>query len=150
MRAEEFSCNYSITTCFFTYSLALPGSSTTLVPGTRSVQFHAWKDGVYSTDYVEKITPLFYSGRCPHYDGGIVPITYPPNGYIWKTLAQDNIAFRIYGENYYLHSGQYYALEKVLGHNNRVVSKYYHFLRTTDGRDPTGIAGLTLARRMMP
>ena len=106
-----------------------------------SVQGHAWTDGAYSTDYVEKNTPLFYSGRYPHYDGGVVPITYPPNGYIWKTLEQNHISFRIYGENYYLHSGLYYTLERVLDPGDPLIASYYRYLRTTDGRDPTGIAG---------
>ncbi len=111
-----------------------------------SVQGHAWTDGAYSTDYVEKNTPLLYSGRYPHYDGGIVPVTYPPNGYIWKTLAQDHIPFRIYGENYYLHSGLYYALEEVLGDNDPLILNYYRYLRIADGRDPRGIAGLFFNR----
>src|SRR5208283_5133317 len=75
-----------------------------------SVQGHAWTAGAYSNDYVEKNTALGYSGRFAHYEGGVVPITYPPNGYIWRELSAEHVSFRVFGENYYLHSGLYYAL----------------------------------------
>ncbi|VBB05900.1 phosphoesterase [Lucifera butyrica] len=106
-----------------------------------SVQGHAWTAGAYSNDYVEKNTPLLYSDRYPHYDGGVVPISYPPNGYIWKKLADNHLSFRIYGENYYLHSGLYYVLTNVLGLNDPLTVDYYQFLRRTDGRNGTGVMG---------
>ncbi|MGO0121874.1 stalk domain-containing protein [Desulfothermobacter acidiphilus] len=106
-----------------------------------SVQGHAWTTGAYSTDYVEKNTPLLYSGRYPHYDGGVVPITYPPNGYIWKHLEERHLPFKIYGENYYLHSGLYYVLCRVLGPDDPLTQNYYQFLRRADGRNVTGIMG---------
>ncbi|OAT80870.1 alkaline phosphatase family protein [Desulfotomaculum copahuensis] len=106
-----------------------------------SVQGHAWTAGAYSNDYVEKNTPLLYSNRYPHYDGGVVPITYPPNGYIWKTLSEKQVPFKVFGENYYLHSGLYYVLAGTLGADDPLTSSYYQFLRQADGRDGTGIMG---------
>ena len=84
-----------------------------------SMQGHAWTAGAYATDYVEKNTAQYYSGRFNHYDAGVVPITYPPNGYIWKELAARHISFKVFGENYYLHSGLYYALVDILARMTR-------------------------------
>jgi YVTN family beta-propeller protein len=106
-----------------------------------SVQGHAWTTGAYATDYVEKNTALSYSGRFAHYEGGVVPITYPPNGYIWKELAARQVPFEVYGENYYLHSGLYYALVDTIGANDPLTLDYYRFLRQADGRNNTGIMG---------
>jgi YVTN family beta-propeller protein len=106
-----------------------------------SVQGHAWTAGAYSNDYVEKNTALLYSGRYHHYDGGVVPITYPPNGYIWKELSAKQVAFKVFGENYYLHSGLYYALVDTIGADDPLTMDYYQFLRHVDGRNGTGIMG---------
>jgi YVTN family beta-propeller protein len=106
-----------------------------------SVQGHAWTAGAYSNDYVEKNTPLLYSGRYGHYDGGVVPITYPPNGYIWKELSARQVSFKVFGENYYLHSGLYYALVDTIGANDPLTMDYYKFLRQADGRNGPGMMG---------
>jgi YVTN family beta-propeller protein len=106
-----------------------------------SVQGHAWTAGAYSNDYVEKNTPLLYSGRYGRYEGGIVPITYPPNGYIWKELSAKQVSFKVFGENYYLHSGLYYALVDTIGADDPLTMDYYQFLRQADGRNGTGIMG---------
>jgi YVTN family beta-propeller protein len=106
-----------------------------------SAQGHAWTAGAYSNDYVEKNTPLLYSGRYAHYDGGIVPITYPPNGYIWKELSAKRVSFKVFGENYYLSSGLYYALVDVIGEDDPLTMDYYRFLRQADGLNGKGIMG---------
>ncbi len=106
-----------------------------------SVQGHAWTAGAYADDYVEKNTALSYSGRFHHYEGGVVPITYPPNGYIWKELSARRVPFMVFGESYYLHSGLYYALVKTIGADDPLTMNYYKFLRRTEGRGETGIAG---------
>jgi YVTN family beta-propeller protein len=106
-----------------------------------SVQGHAWTAGAYSNDYVEKNTPLLYSGRYGHYDGGVVPITYPPNGYIWKELSTKQVSFKVFGENYYLHSGLYYALVDTISSDDPLTMDYYEFQRQVDGRNGTGIMG---------
>lgn len=111
-----------------------------------SVQGHAWTDGAYANDYVEKNTPLYYSGRYDHYEGGVVPITYPPNGYIWRELAARQVSYRIYGENYYLHSGLYYVLLDTLGAADPLTTNYYEFLRHADARNDVGIMGKFFAR----
>jgi YVTN family beta-propeller protein len=106
-----------------------------------SVQGHAWTAGAYANDYVEKNTALSYSGRFAHYEGGVVPITYPPSGYIWKELSAGHVPFRVFGENYYLHSGLYYALVDTIGADDPLTIDYYKFLRRTEARGDTGIAG---------
>ena len=106
-----------------------------------SVQGHAWTAGAYSNDYVEKNTALSYSGRFVHYEGGVVPVTYPPNGYIWRELSAKHVSFRVLGENYYLHSGLYYALVDTVGADDPLTMDYYKFLRRTDARGDMGIAG---------
>jgi YVTN family beta-propeller protein len=113
-----------------------------------SVQGHAWTTGACSNDYVEKNTPLLYSGRYGHYDGGIVPITYPPNGYIWKELSAKQVSFKVFGENCYLHSGLYYALVDVVGPDDPLTMDYYKFLRQADGRNGNGIMGKFFDRFM--
>ena len=111
-----------------------------------SMQGHAWTAGAFASDYVEKNTALYYSGRYSHYDAGVVPITFPPNGYIWKTLAARQVPFKVYGENYYLHSGLYYALVDTIGADDPLTVAYYQFLRQADGRNTTGIMGKLFAR----
>jgi YVTN family beta-propeller protein len=63
-----------------------------------SEQGHQWTDGAYSTDYVEKTWPDYYSrlNRLP--DAGIAPISYPPAGYIFNDAAAHGVSFRAYGE----------------------------------------------------
>ncbi len=106
-----------------------------------SVQGHAWTAGAYSNDYVEKNTALSYSGRFAHYEGGVVPITYPPNGYIWRAPSAKHVSFRVFGENYYLHSGLYYALADTIGADDPLTMDYYKFLRRDEARGDKGIAG---------
>jgi len=105
-----------------------------------SVQGHAWTAGAYSNDYVEKNTALSYSGRFAHYEGGVVPITYPPNGYIWRELSAKNVSFRVFGENYYLHSGLYYALVDTIGADDSLTIDYYKCLRRAKAHGDMGIA----------
>ena len=104
-----------------------------------SAQGHAWTSGAYSNDYVEKNTPLLYSSRYGHPDAGMVPITYPPNGYIWKELSAKNVSFKVFGENYYLHSGLYYALVDTIGAEDPLTLDYYEFLRRANARNNSGI-----------
>jgi YVTN family beta-propeller protein len=111
-----------------------------------SVQGHAWTAGAYADDYVEKNTALSYSGRFAHYEGGVVPITYPPNGYIWKELSARHVPFRVFGENYYLHSSLYYALVDTIGGDDPLTVEYYKFLRRAEARGDAGIAGVFFDR----
>jgi YVTN family beta-propeller protein len=104
-----------------------------------SAQGHAWTSGAYSNDYVEKNTPLLYSNRYGHPDSGMVPITYPPNGYIWKQLAAKGVSYKVFGENYYLHSGLYYALVDTIGADDPLTLDYYQFLRRANPRNNSGI-----------
>ena len=71
-----------------------------------SADGHNWSMAAYATDYVQKTTPIEYSGRGRSYDfegenRGVVPeddIGEPSQGYLWDLAQRAGITFRDFGE----------------------------------------------------
>lgn len=71
-----------------------------------SYQGHAYSTGAYSTDFVEKVWPMYYAGRGGDYlsEGGgedhnaYGNVTAPQNGYLWDAAARAGVSVRSYGE----------------------------------------------------
>lgn len=71
-----------------------------------SYQGHAYSTGAYSTDFVEKVWPMYYGGRGGDYlsEGGgedrnaYGNVTAPQNGYLWDAAARAGVSVRSYGE----------------------------------------------------
>ena len=71
-----------------------------------SADGHNWSMAAYATDYVQKTTQLYYSGRGRTYDfegtnRDLVPdddVAEPASGYLWTLAQRKGITFRNYGE----------------------------------------------------
>jgi len=71
-----------------------------------SYQGHAYSTGAYSTDFVEKVWPMYYGGRGGDYlsEGGgpqrnpYGNVTAPQGGYLWDACNRAGVSVRSYGE----------------------------------------------------
>jgi hypothetical protein len=63
-----------------------------------SVDGHIITAGGYAIDYVQKALAANYSDRKRAYDFGILPVSNPPNDYVFDQAVKQGVSFRDYGE----------------------------------------------------
>ena len=72
--------------------------------GDVSVDGHAWSDGAFSSDFLEKQWPAQYSRRGPMMSDPEQRLHRPRAGYIWERAEEKGLSIRSYGEMAGAHS----------------------------------------------
>jgi Phosphoesterase family len=92
--------------------------------GEISVLGHSFTTSGYAGPFLQWIGNAHYAGRFAAYPFGMVPAVTSPS-YLWDTLDEKGIDYRIYGENYYLYTRGYRILAETFGANSEIAQKFY-------------------------
>jgi YVTN family beta-propeller protein len=92
--------------------------------GEISVLGHSFTTSGYASPFLEWLGNAAYSGRYKGYPFGIVPATTSP-AYLWDSLDDARVSYRVYGENYFLYTRAYRILAETFGAQSEPVRKFY-------------------------
>jgi YVTN family beta-propeller protein len=92
--------------------------------GEISVLGHSFTTSGYASPFLEWLGNAAYSGRYVGYPFGMVPAATSP-AYLWDTLDDSKIDYRIYGENYFLYTRAYRIIKEKLGADSELGRKFY-------------------------
>jgi YVTN family beta-propeller protein len=94
------------------------------VNGEISVLGHSFTTSGYASPFTEWLGNASYEYRWKGYPFGTVPATTSPK-YLWDTLDDKGVDYRIYGENYFLFTRAYDIFVELYGANSELAKKFY-------------------------
>lgn len=94
------------------------------VNGEISVLGHSFTTSGYTSPFLQWLGNLRYSQRWVGYPFGTVPATMSPV-YIWDSLDDKGVDYRIYGENYFLFSRAYRIFTELYGPDSEISRRFY-------------------------
>ena len=89
-----------------------------------SVLGHSITTSGYASPFLEWIGNTSYAGRYKSYPYGSVPAVTSPE-YLWDALDARHIDYRIYGENYFLHTRGFALVNAEFGADSPIAKKFY-------------------------
>ena len=92
--------------------------------GEVSVLGHSFTTSGYASPFLEWLGNAAYSGRYRGYPFGMVPSATSP-AYLWDSLDNASVSYRIYGENYYLYTRAYRIITETTGRQSELARKFY-------------------------
>jgi YVTN family beta-propeller protein len=92
--------------------------------GEISVLGHSFTTSGYASPFLEWLGNAAYSGRYRGYPFGMVPSATSP-AYLWDSLDDARVDYRIYGENYYLYTRAYRIITETTGQRSELARKFY-------------------------
>jgi YVTN family beta-propeller protein len=92
--------------------------------GEISVLGHSFTTSGYASPFLEWLGNAAYSGRYRGYPFGMVPSVTSP-AYLWDSLDDARVDYRIYGENYYLYTRAYRIITETTGQQSELARKFY-------------------------
>jgi len=92
--------------------------------GEISVLGHSYTTSGYASPFLQWLGNIVYTGRYSSYPFGIVPATYSPN-YLWNTLEDRKLDYKIYGEPYYFFTRAYQIILDNYGADSLLARKFY-------------------------
>jgi YVTN family beta-propeller protein len=94
------------------------------VNGEISVLGHSFTSSGYASPFTEWLGNTSYAYRWKGYPFGTVPATTSPI-YLWDTLDDQGVDYRIYGENYFLFTRAYKIFTELYGVESELAKKFY-------------------------
>ncbi len=92
--------------------------------GEISVLGHSFTTSGYASPFLEWLGNAAYSGRYRGYPFGMVPSATSPV-YLWDSLDDARVSYRVYGENYYLYTRAYRIITETTGPQSELARKFY-------------------------